>query len=285
MVLISGGDLYLAVLTSGVRDAETKDKLNVSINIDGNDVVSRNTLQWAILRDNMIQRGNASITPVPSTITEPISFDSALLTNSSVRVGITGDDMWVPKDILLIGPEAANGRYIPLAGEWDINDTRLSTDPSDASPIARLTIPLRLVSLGSLGTVIRRVSLLVKTSHVDDAGTRDPIRLEITAGGTSVLNQVIGDTSQDDRFDKSDNWYTLDVTPFNKRNVMSNGGITLSIIGKDAWLPRRLFLFGLDTAEGRPSEIVPLVSVSEWNLGWLSEDTGEGIPSVPLPLS
>jgi hypothetical protein len=77
--------------------------------------------------------------------------------------------MWVPKDILLIGPEAANGRYIPLAGEWDINDTRLSTDPSDASPIARLTIPLRLVSLGSLGTVIRRVSLLVKTSHVDDA--------------------------------------------------------------------------------------------------------------------
>ena len=84
----------------------------------------------------------------------------------------------------------------------------------------------------------------------------------LRAGGIPVLNQVIGDTLQDDRFEKSDNWYTLDVTPFNKRNVMSNGGITLSIIGEDAWLPRRLFLFGLDTAEGRPSEIVPLVSVA-----------------------
>jgi hypothetical protein len=194
--------------------------------------------------------------------------------------------MWVPEHILLIGPEASNGRYIPLAGEWDINDTSLSTDSTDARPYARLTMPLRLVRLGSIGTVIRRVLLLVKTSHVDDAGSQNPIRLEITAGGTPVLNQVIYNTSQDDRFEKSDNWYTLDVRdPFNKRDVMSNGGITLSIIGKDAWLPRRLFLFGLDTAEGRPNEIVPLVSLEEWDLGWLSEDTDEGNPSVSLPIS
>jgi len=285
LVLISGGDLYLAVFTKGVRDAETKDDLDVSINIDGNDVVSSNTLRWAILRDDMMHRANAAIAPVPNTVDEPISFDSALLTNSSVRVGITGDDMWVPEDILLMGPEAATGHYIPLAGEWDIDDTRLSTDPTDGSPGSKLTIPLRLVRMGSIGTVIRRVSLLVKTSHVDDAGSEDPIRLEITAGGNPVLNQVIGDTSQDDRFKKSDNWYTLDVTPFNKRNLMSNGGITLSIIGEDAWLPWRLFLFGLDTAEGRPSEIVPLVSVAHWNMDWLSEDTGEGQPSISLPVS
>ena len=285
MVLISGGDLYLAVFTKGLRDAETKDDLDVSINVDGNDVVSSNTLRWAILRDDMMHRANAAIAPIPNTVDEPISFDSSLLTNSSVRVGITGNDMWVPEDILLIGPEAATSRYIPLAGEWDIDDTRLSTDPTDGSPGSKLTMPLRVVSLGDIGTTIRRVSLLVKTSHVDDAGSEDPIRLEITAGGTPVLNQVIGDTSQDDRFEKSDNWYTLDVTPFNKRNLMSNGGTTLSILGEDAWLPRRLFLFGLDTAEGRPSEIVPLVSVSEWNLGWLSEDTGEGQPSIPLPVS
>ena len=95
-----------------------------------------------------------------------------------------------------------------------------------------------------------------------------------------------GHYSQDDRFEKSDNWYTLDViTPFNKRNVMSNGGITLSIIGRDAWLPRDLYVFGLDTAEGRPNEIVHLVSVTEWNLGWLNEDTSEGQPSVNLPIN
>lgn len=275
----------MAALTRSAKDAETKDHLNVSINIDGNDVVSRDTLQWAILRDDMIPRGNASIAPVPSTVTEPISFDSASLTNSSIRVGITGDNMWAPEHILLLGREDTNDRYIPLAGEWDVN-TRLSTDFSDTSPDAKLTIPLRLIRLGGIGTTIRRVLLLVKTSHVDDAGSRDPIVLEITAGGTPVLNQAIGDTSQDDRFEKSDNWYTLDVMdPFNKRNVMSNGGITLSIIGRDAWLPKELYLFGLDTAEGRPSAIVPLVSVSSWNLGWLSEDTSEGQPSVPLPIS
>jgi hypothetical protein len=224
LVLISGGDLKLAALTRGAKDAETKDHLNVSINIDGNDVVSRDTLQWAILRDDMIPRGNASIAPVPSTVTEPISFDSASLTNSSIRVGITGDNMWAPEHILLLGREDTNDRYIRLAGEWDVN-TRLSTDFSDASPDAKLTIPLRLIRLGGIGTTIRRVLLLVKTSHVDDAGSRDPIVLVITAGGTPVLNQAIGDTSQDDRFEKSDNWYTLDVMdPFNKRNVMSNGG-------------------------------------------------------------
>jgi hypothetical protein len=131
--------------------------------------------------------------------------------------------------------------------------------------------------------------LLVKTSHVDDAGSKGHIRLEITAGGTPVLDQTIGDTSQDDRFEKSDNWYTLDVRePFNKRDVMSNGGITLSISGEhgeDAWLPRRLFLYGLDTAEGLPSEMVPLISLEEWNLGWLSKDADEGNESVSLPLS
>jgi hypothetical protein len=135
--------------------------------------------------------------------------------------------------------------------------------------------------MGNIGTVIRRVSLLVKTSHIDDAGSENPIRLEIMASGTQVLNQVI----DEDRFEKSDNWYTLDVEPFIKRNVMSNGRITLSIRGRDAWRPRRLFLFGFDTAEGRPSAIVPLVSVREWEFGNLSEDTTEGRPSIDLPIS
>jgi hypothetical protein len=149
LVLISGGDLYLAVFTKSVTDAHTEDNLNVSINIDGRDVVSRNTLQWAILRDDMISRG-ASIAPVPNTVSEQIYFDSALLTNSSVRVGITGDDMWAPEHILLIGPEAATGYYIPLAGEWNIT-ARLSTDPTDANgyPGAKLTIPPSSRSSGS----------------------------------------------------------------------------------------------------------------------------------------
>jgi hypothetical protein len=283
LVLISGS-LNLAVLTRNVAYAHTRDWLYVTINIDGNDVVSSETIQFGILPDNTIHRNKASIVIVPDTLDEPIRFDSDSLTNSSIRVGITGDNMWAPEHILLMGPEATNGRHIPLAVEWDIH-TRLSTDSGDAKdPRAKLTIPIRLVRLGSINTVIRRVLFLVVTSHVNDAGSPDPIVMEIMAGGIRVLNQEIA--SQGDRFDKSHNWYTLDVmTPFTKRDVMANGGITLSIKGRDAWLPRHVYVFGLDTLDGRPSEMVPLVSVTEWNLGWLSEDTSEGQPSVVLPVS
>ena len=99
------------------------------------------------------------------------------------------------------------------------------------------------------------------------------------------MDQVIVDNLQGRRFEKSDNWYPLDVEPFEQEgcnfkwwNYMEHG------TGDDAWLPRRLFLLGLDTAEGRPSEMVPLVSVREWNLGWLSKDADEGNESVSLPL-
>jgi hypothetical protein len=268
-----------------VDDAETRDDVDVSINIDGTDIVSSHTIRWGVLPDNTIHRGRGSLLMVPYGMEQPISFDSASLTNSSVRVGITGDNMWAPEHILLIGPEANSGRYIPLAIEWDIN-TRLSTDPGDTSDYsAKLTIPIRRVGLGSMTTVIRRVLFLVVTSQVDDAGSEDPIVLEITAGGNPVLNQEIP-SEFGERFEKSHNWYTLDVLdPFNKRDVMANGGITLSIKGEDAWLPRHMYVFGLDTLNGRPSQIVPLVSVTESNLGWLSENLGEGQPYIPLPVN
>ena len=275
MVQISG-DLYLAVFTKSANDAETKDKLNVSINIDGNDVVSSDAIQWGILRDNMIHRGNAAIAPLPNLPQEPISFESNLLTNSSVRVGITGNDMWAPEHILLLGPVAAfPGHYRPLAGEWNIN-TRLSTDNSDAPEFtARLTMPLRLVRVNDGD--FRGVLFLVKTSHVDDAGSTNPIRLEITdPEGRTILNQEIGDTLQDDRFDKSDNWYTLNAERTFSLEGLSGGRIKLSIRGDDAWLPKHVFLFAVDTTEGRPSLMATLLSVPNWNLGWLSEDTSEG---------
>jgi hypothetical protein len=274
----------LAVFTRNVGYADTRDWLYVTINIDGNDVVSSVTIQRGILPDNTIHRNSASIVIVPDTIDEPIAFDSDSLTNSSIRVGITGDNMWAPEHILLTGPEATSRQHIPLAVEWDIH-TRLSTDFTDAKdPRAFPSIPIRLVRLGGINTVIRRVLFLVVTSHVDDAGSPNPIVLEITAGGVPVLNQEIA--AEGRRFDKSHNWYTLPVmAPFTKGDVMANGGITLRIKGRDAWLPRHVYVFGLDTMDGRPSEMVPLVSVTEWNLGWLSEDTSEGQPSVVLPIS
>ena len=47
-----------------------------------------------------------------------------------------------------------------------------------------------------------------------------------------------------------------------------------------------VFVYGFDTAEGRPTEIVTLVSILEWTMGYLStddsEDPDEGIEHLPL---
>ena len=57
--------------------------------------------------------------------------------------------------------------------------------------------------------------------------------------------------------------------------MLSNGGIKLRINGDDAWLPDSIFVYGFDTAEGRPSEIVPLVSIPDWTEGIMSTDPDE----------
>jgi hypothetical protein len=117
------------------------------------------------------------------------------------------------------------------------------------------------------------------------AGTDSPIQLEIIAGGNVVLRQDIEDTPQTDLEGNINNWYPLNANvPFTRSDVLSNGRVTLRIMGKDAWLPGQLFLFGLDTASGRPNEVVSLVSMVVWNLGWLSQEAAEGMPSQDLPV-
>ena len=81
-------------------------------------------------------------------------------------------------------------------------------------------------------------------------------------------------------------WHYLEVErPFTRADIVSKGAIHLNILGTDAWLPMTVFVFGLDTEEGRPGEVVTLSAIPKWELGWLSTDPPEGAPSVPLPLS
>ena len=68
--------------------------------------------------------------------------------------------------------------------------------------------------------------------------------------------------------------------PFTRGDVISNGEITINVLGTDAWLPKMLFLYGLDTPSGRPNEVVRLVSITDWTLGSLSSQ----VPPVSLPL-
>jgi hypothetical protein len=284
MVTISG-DLRLALLTRDLDNAGSNSSLQTVVNIDGTDVV-RHPVIYRPPFD--IKTGNAGILPVASMVGRLIQFDSTLLTNSSVRVEITGDNALGPQHMFLLGKTdpltTEVVQWIPLAIEVDTTDIWLSTDTGEG----RISMPLRLVRLGRNSTIIRRVLLLLVTYHNDNnAGTDDRIELEITAGGNVVLKQTTGyGTPQDDIEKKSHNWYFLNVpVPFTKADVLSNGGIKLSITGKDKWLPRELYVYGFDTAEGRPREIVHLFSTDKWSQGWLSKDANEGQESVTLPVS
>ena len=260
--------LWIAMLTRNIEDAGSDDLLNLTVNIDGADVVDAN-VAWMMGQGEGYMLGNATFP----------AFDTADLTNSSVRLGIRGDDAWAPEHIFVFG--RGERSLIPVAIETDL-DTSLSSDADEG----HLTMPLRLVTPGNSLTVIRRLLLLVDTSGEDDAGTDDEIQLEITAAGAVVLTRVLPETPQSDQEEFHANWYFLDVpVPFTRGDVLANGGITLSIRGEDAWLPESVLLFGLDTPTGRPTAIVPVVSIVKWGLGWLSTDTSEGKPSVPLPVS
>ena len=277
-------NLWLAAITKNEDDAGSSNRFNLTINIDGGDVFDQDfTLGGGAPGEEQVglDQGQAGLQD-----SGPLStpFESNALTSSSIRLGIRGDNAWGPQHVLLLGrtqPSFEPGRTVALAMETDLAH-RLSSDTSEG----HLTMRLRLVGAGSSATVIRRVLLLVHTAGGNDTETDNSIQLQIAAGGNLVLHQKITDTPQDDLEQYTPNWYFLDVeAPFTRGDVVSNGSIRLSILGTDAWLPKSVFLFGLDTETGRPNEVVTLVSAPEWGLGWLSADPQEGNQSIDLPVS
>ena len=269
--------LFLAVLTKDEDDAGSSDTLNLTVNVAGEDILDRDF--DPDLDDATAQVMWGSDLPTP--------FDSNGLTNSSIRLGIRDDDACGLQEVLLFGraePDFQPGRIIALAMESDVQHW-LSTDSSEGN----LTMPLRLVSPGSSATVIRRVLMLVDTvwsGLFGDTGTDSPIELEVRAGGNVVLKQEIDDTAQDDLEKGTTNWYVFDAAvPFTRADVLANGGITLRILGSDKWRPGPLFLFGLDTATGRPNEVVNLNAEPMRDLGWMSTDSDEGSSEVEITVA
>jgi hypothetical protein len=260
--------LWLAALTRDEENAGSNSRLNLTIDLDGGDIFD----------DDFTGLGKR-----PAAIVEspplPSPFEANALINSSIRLGMRGDDAWGPQHVLLIGhtqPAFTPGRTIALAMETDLT-LWLSSDASEG----RLTMRVRLVGAGSSTTVISRVLFLIYTGDGSNVGTENSIVLQVAAGGALVLDRKI----TDDLNPNMARWYFLDVeAPFTKGDIASDG-IILSILGTDAWLPKSIFVFGLDTVTGRPDEVVTLVSIPEWDLGWLSTDHTEGNSSVPLELA
>jgi hypothetical protein len=259
--------LYLAALTRDVGDAGSSDQLNVTINVNGIDVADAEFVADHPDAQGYLQHAVAVV-----------SFDSDSLTNSSVRIGNRGDDAWAPQHILLFG-NTSRESVVPIAMETDLTKW-LSSDPNEGA----LTLPLRLVGLGGSDILIHRLLLLVRTADEDDAETDSLIQLEVTINGQLHVSQVITDTPQDDLERGVSNWYYLPVqTPFREQDLFGgNGRIELEILGDDAWLPDSLYVFGLDTPDGRPTKLVPLVSKRVWGGLVLSRDPNEGSKRVTL---
>jgi hypothetical protein len=273
--------LWLAHLNRNIDDAGSDSTINLTINTNGDDILDTDF-------EFNVGDGEADVQPGPQL---EAPFDSAGLTNSSVRVGLRGDDAWAPESVLLFGQSQAEFNSdvaVPLAMATDLTES-LSTDPSEGP----LTVPLARVEPGTSNTVIRRVLLLVHTQWSGgglipggETGTDSAIQLEVFAGANLVLREEIDDTSQPDLERGKSNWYMMDApVPFTRGEVQAGGRIVLSILGSDAWKPQWLFIFGLDTASGRPNEIVSLVSRSVWGPRWMSTDTNEGDPSVDLTVT
>ncbi len=269
--------LWIAYLNRNVGDAGSDSTRNVTIDVDGEDVLDRD--YGGDVGDGEACLDGGSGLPAP--------FDAALLTDSSVRIGVRGDDAWAPAHVFVFGhslSEFQGGVAVPLAMETDLTEA-LSTDPAEGP----LTLPLRRVRAGTAATVIRRVLLLVHTQWAtrgSDTGTDSAIELSVFAGANLVLRQEIADTAQPDLEKATSNWYVMDApVPFTRGDVQAGGRIVLRILGDDAWKPQVLFVFGLDTASGRPAEVVSLVSRPVWGPRWMSTDSSEGDAFVDLPVT
>jgi hypothetical protein len=133
------------MLTANFADAGTNSQIEIIINDQGIDRL-RHTFPDTPQEDQ--EPGQANLYEVNVAANNIVPEN---LTDSSIRVGIRGDDQWTTGNILVWGERFTGGAVIPLAFETNIPP--LSTDASEGVS----STPLRLVGLGSR-TMLRAYS-------------------------------------------------------------------------------------------------------------------------------
>jgi hypothetical protein len=273
--------IYLGLRTGSAEDAGT----------DSRGAVVVNGKQFTFLEDTFqqdLEPNFANLYGISGGDGIEVTLED--LTDYSVLLLILGDDKWLPDTVVVWGHRLSDDAAIPLAIETD-NERWLSTDWDEGSAV----LPIRLVGQGSGDTVLNRSLLLIETSaEQDNDGTEDTINVDVFTkeGARRVHHQVLGQSGEHplggfsapralQPGDVDMDFVPVEI-PFTKNEIAR---ITLSTSGDDAWLPSRLFLFGLDTEFGRPEALVPLVSIFTWPFGRLSVDSTEGQASVNLPLA
>ena len=278
---------YFATLTRTGGDAGTDSVVNLIVTSDGTDIFDH---RFEDSRQEDQERGKVNLYKMEGRISD-----------ATVRVGILGDDAWEPELLFLWSTDERaddpSRRIVPLKIETDVQ-TKLSTN----DPGAAQSMPIRSTANPELRVPVQRLLLIVETVQdssdsgvsfgsgmvlapdaVADSGTDDEIRLQVVANGALVLDEVIGDTPQDDLEPDQVNIYFIPVAiPFT-REGLEKDAIRLSIRGSDAWRPRSLFVFGL-FVRGERTYVMPLVHEDPWVQGSLSTDSNEGQSQVILPL-
>lgn len=199
-----------------------------------------------------------------------------------ISIGTKGDDQWSPRHIFVWG-ETESGDMVSIAMEVNIT-TRLGTEFGEGN----ISIPIRKVSTNPpttsrRGWEIKRLLLIVKTENFVpatetthgnfDTSTDDSIKLKIMNNKNAVVvDHIIEDTSQNDLEHGVTNFYFIPVISSFRVEDLNTVAITLSILGDDMWSPSKLFLFGLDSELGRPSQVIPLVHSDPWTQKNLSTD-------------
>ena len=260
-------NVWVATLTSNSDDAGTDSETVFIMNKLDLDVIHRD-----LTLEREVAKGGGSISWFDVSESQIVPDDYYL------RVGIRGDDAWAPKVILAWGERFTTGNIVPLGYTEEVN-TWLSTDPGEG----RISLPLPRIAGGHIRTEITRV-LLVTLTHFLDNATDSPVGVRIKRGDEVVLDQLIIDTPQSDFESGQANLNFLPATTPFTRSQLTDTSIELRVEDEDAWRPISVMMFGLDRPAGNPSVLVPLVHIHPWEFGLLSTQTGEGRPSVPLPL-
>jgi hypothetical protein len=284
--------LFAAMTTRDTDNSGTDSPIMLIGNVNGSDRIQ---YTFPATSQDDQSKGQANL----YTFGVSINLDSTDLPASYFRVGIRGSDAWRPETFFLWGSDANFSNIVPMGIRFDpttqfivrevdgesetngnLNPVVLSTDNSEGD----LSFPLFPIPQGNEATVMNRLLVLITTADSSNAGTNDKITISLPLLKETDDYQL-PDTTQADLNRGQANWYEISLfKPFAKNQLNVQGGIGIFTSGSDAWLPESFFIFGLDTDQGMPNFIVPLVHIPKWTFGSLSHDFGEGKELVQLPI-
>jgi hypothetical protein len=228
------------------------------------------------------------------------SIPLQILAQSNMKVGVSDSKPWRPKHVFIWGEfvdGVAASTVLPLACGVDMAG-ELAVGPSRVTNWENL----KSVGPGDRNVLIQRL-LIATSTKVSKSVLPVPGMWELTSTtrsvewlveniilkiydkwGHLVVNSLFPKNSRREHLrTATDSCFILPAGGrLTKRRLIGTSPI-LEIDGPGQWLPDCFFLFGLDSEEGPPTVMIPLVTIPSWGLGPLSQGRTAGQPWVRLP--